>query len=57
VLIEDLQHKLDLVLESQQGIGRHVEDVRSELVRESEETRALLRLSYQQLQQRIGLSI
>lgn len=53
VLIEDLRHKLALVLEGQQGIDRHVEEVRSQLGRESDETRALLRISYQQLQQRV----
>ena len=53
VLIEDLRHKLDLVVEGQQDISRNVESVRSSLVQESEETRALVRLSYHQLQQRV----
>ena len=55
VLIEDLQLKLDLVLEGQQDTDRNLEDVRSAVVQESEETRSLLRLSYHQLQQRVEL--
>jgi hypothetical protein len=49
VLIKDLHHKLDLVIEGQQFLRHQVQDVRSEVEHESQETRALLRLSYQQL--------
>ncbi len=52
VLIEDLDHKLTLIVESQQSLREHIQDIRSEVRGESEETRALLRLSYQQLHQR-----
>lgn len=49
VLVEDLHHKLDLMIEGQQVLHQQVQDVRSEIEHESQETRALLRLSYQQL--------
>ncbi len=51
VLVEDLHHKLDLVVEGQQFIRQQIQDVHSELGRESQETRALLQLSYKQRHQ------
>jgi hypothetical protein len=53
VLIEDLHHKFELVVEGQQVLHRNIDNFRAELQHESQETRALLRLSYQQLQQRV----
>jgi uncharacterized protein YlxP (DUF503 family) len=53
VLIEQLHHKLDLVIEGQQFLRQQAQDIRSEIEHESQETRALLRLSYQQLQHRV----
>ena len=53
VLIEDLHHKFELVIEGQQVLHREIADVRTELQQESQETRGLLRVSYQQLQQRV----
>lgn len=53
VLVEDLHHKLSLVIEGQQGLQQQIQDVHSEIQHESQETRALLRLSYQQLHQRV----
>lgn len=53
ILVEDLHHKLDLVVEGQQFLRQQVQDVHSEIEHESQETRALLRLSYQQLHQRV----
>lgn len=53
VLIEDLHHKLDLMVEGQQFIRQQIQDVHSELERESQETRALFQLSYKQLHQQV----
>jgi len=53
ILVEDLHHKLDLVVEGQQFIRQQIQDVHSELERESQETRALLQLSYKQIQQQV----
>ena len=53
VLYEDLHHKLDLVVEGMQFFRQSFVDVRTEIAHESQETRALLRLSYQQLHQRV----
>lgn len=51
VLAEHLQHQLALVAEHQQAFRQYVEDFRSETKAETKETRALLRLSYHQLQE------
>ncbi len=40
VLVEDLHHKLDLVVEGHQFIRQQIQDIRSELKLESQETRA-----------------
>lgn len=53
VLVEDLHHKLDLVVDGQQFVRQQIQDVHSELERESHETRALLQLSYTQLHQQV----
>jgi hypothetical protein len=53
VLIEDVYHKLDLVVEGMQFLRQADADIRAEIVHESRETRALLKLSYQQLDQRV----
>jgi len=53
VLVEDLHHKLDLVVEGQQFVRQQIQDVHSEIERESKETRALLQLSYTQLHQQV----
>jgi len=53
VLVEDLQHKLDLVVEGQEFIRQQVRNVHTDLERESQETRALLKISYQQLHQQV----
>ncbi|GJL54214.1 MAG: hypothetical protein NPIRA02_13460 [Nitrospirales bacterium] len=53
VLVEDLHHKLDLIVEGQQFIRQQVQGVHSELERESQETPSLLQLSYKQLHQKV----
>ena len=53
VLIEDLHHKLELVVEGLQFVRQSVVDVRAEITHESRETRALLKLSYEQLHLRV----
>ncbi|RMH04822.1 MAG: hypothetical protein D6704_10380 [Nitrospirae bacterium] len=53
VLFESVQHKLDLVIEGQQSLREQIDEIRSGMERESQETRALVRLSYQQLHQRV----
>ncbi len=53
VLVEHLEHKISLLVEGQQAAREYMEDFRSEMQSETKETRALLRLSYQQLHQRV----
>ncbi len=53
VLVEDLHHKLDLVIEGQQFHRQQFVDIRSEIHQESRDTRAMLQLSYHQLQERV----
>lgn len=53
VLFEALQHKLDLVIKGQQFLREQIADFHSELVSQFRETRALIQLSYQQLDQRV----
>jgi hypothetical protein len=53
VLFEDAMHKLELVVEGMQFLRQADADIRAELAYESRETRALLRLSYQQLDHRV----
>lgn len=47
VLIEDVHHKLALVIEGQYVLHREIANVRTEIQQESQETRALIRPSYQ----------
>jgi non-ribosomal peptide synthetase component F len=53
ILIEQVEHKIDLLSEGDQSLHQQIEDVRSEIHQESQETRALLRASYQELRQRV----
>jgi hypothetical protein len=53
ILVEDLHHKLDLVIEGQQFQRQQLVDIRSEIHQESRDTRAMLQLSYHQLQERV----
>ena len=53
ILIEQVAHKIDLLSEGHQSLHQQIEDVRSEIHQESQETRALLRASYQELRQRV----
>lgn len=53
VLVEDLHHKLDLVVEGEQFHRQQFVDIRSEIHQESRDTRAMLQLSYHQLQERV----
>ena len=53
ILFEDSQHKLDLVVEGMQFLRQSDADIRAEIAHESRETRALLKLSYEQLHSRV----
>ena len=53
ILFEDSQHKLDLVVEGMQFLRHSDADIRAEIAHESRETRALLKLSYEQLHHRV----
>lgn len=53
VLVEDLHHKLDLVIEGHQLLRQQIAESRSENERQARETRALIQLSYHQLQERV----
>ena len=53
ILFEDSQHKLDLVVEGMQFLRQSDADIRAEIAHESRETRALLKLSYEQLHHRV----
>lgn len=53
VLVEHLEHKISLLVEGQESVRQYMEEFRSEMHSETKETRALLRLSYQQLHQRV----
>lgn len=54
VLTEGLRHELQLVAEAVQLQSERMTDVRREVEIQARETRALLQLSYEQLQQRVG---
>ncbi|MDN5941788.1 MAG: hypothetical protein L0H94_07900 [Nitrospira sp.] len=45
VLIEQVEHKIDLLSEGHQSLHQQIEAVRSEIRHDSQETRALLRAS------------
>jgi len=53
ILAEDLHHKLDLVVEGQQFLRQQITDVRSDMDSQTRETRALLQLSYRDLNERV----
>ena len=53
ILAEDLQHKLELVIEGQQFLGQQITDVRSDMDSQTRETRVLLQLSYRDLSGRV----
>jgi uncharacterized protein YjbJ (UPF0337 family) len=53
VLFEHLDHKIVLLAEGYESLHGKLEDFRSEMRQESQETRALIRSSYQALHQRV----
>ena len=53
VLTEGVRHEIQLVAEAVQLQSEHMTDIRREVERQARETRALLQLSYEQLQQRV----
>ena len=53
VLTEGVRHEIQLVAEAVQLQSERMTDVRHEVERQARETRALLQLSYEQLQQRV----
>jgi len=53
ILAEDLQHKLELVIEGQQFHRQQITDVRSDMDSQTRETRVLLQLSYRDLSGRV----
>jgi hypothetical protein len=53
VLYDDLQHKIELVIEGQQVLRHEIQEVSEKVDRESRDTRALLKASYQELHQRV----
>ena len=53
VLYEDFSHKIDLVVEGHQALHHKIEKVEARIEHEALETRALIQLSYRQLQQRV----
>jgi hypothetical protein len=53
VLYEDLGHKLDLVVEGQQALHQRIERLETKMEHEFLEIRALIQLSYRQLQERV----
>ncbi len=53
VLYEDLGHKLDLVVEGHQALHQKIERLETKMEHEFLEMRALIQLSYRQLQERV----
>lgn len=54
VLTEGVRHEIQLVAEAVQLQSERMTDVRRDVERQAQETRALLQLSYEQLQQRVA---
>jgi len=58
VLTEEFQSRLSAVVEGQESLRRDltakIEGLRSDMEREFEETRAMIRLSYRALEDRLG---
>ena len=55
VLVEGLRHDLQLVAEAGQLHSERLVDIRREVEMQARETRALLQLSYEQIQQRVEI--
>lgn len=53
ILVENVQHNLELVVEGMQFHRQRFTDLELKIEHESRETRALLQLSYHQLHQRV----
>lgn len=53
VLYEDVLHKIDLVVEGHQALHQEIGKLEGRMEHEFLETRALIGLSYRQLQQRV----
>lgn len=53
VLYEDLGHRLDLIVEGHQGLQELIRNLDAKIEHEWLETRALIQLSYRQLQDRV----
>jgi uncharacterized protein YceH (UPF0502 family) len=53
VVAEDLRDEIRAVAEGQQDLRRELDGFRGEVTREFEETRALIRLSYGELDRRV----
>ena len=53
VLYEDFSQKIDLVVEGHQALDQKIDKLDSKMEREFLETRAVIQLSYRQLQQRV----
>ncbi len=53
ILVEDLHHKLDLVIEGQQFIRQDVANVRSDMDAQTRDTRSLIGAAYRDLSQRL----
>ena len=53
VLYEDLSHKLDLLVEGWQALHQKIERLETRMEHEFLEMRALIQLSYRQLQERV----
>lgn len=54
IVAEGLDSHIQVVAEGQSGLQRQIEQFRRETNREFEETRALIRLSYVELERRMG---
>jgi len=55
VLHEDVLHRLDLVVEGHQALHQKIDGLEARMDHEFLETRALIQLSYRQLQQRVEI--
>jgi hypothetical protein len=53
LVAEDLRGDIRLVAEGQQGLRRELDTFRGDVTREFDETRALIRLSYGELDRRV----
>ena len=53
ILVEDLQHKLELVIEGQQFLRQDIANVRSDMDAQTRETRTLIGTAYRDLDRRV----